>query len=287
MPNNCESYSVQINNTYKELALSLLTLFTEFNSQNESLVVLLDQYSDDINGNKESIVDILDEYLLLRMNCCYNIVVNIDQITALLGQIPCIDQIENIPVTTEEVTTTVYVAPTTTLDETICNFPLSVDEQGVYYPYTTNKFLGAVTGLVTMTFNAHDIPVRYVVTFDGVDVIDTGYVGDPSFQVYLDAAVYLQGDVAGDITDLSTGTLYFNKDTATDTATVTIYSPLSNSRFEFTMSCPDNSASCLDIALDVLEIDFTATTTVTPTTTVAPTTTVEPTTTIEPTTTTA
>lgn len=255
---NCESHSVQIGNTYKKLATDLLNLFTEFNSQNESLVTLLNQYSGDINGNKEAIVALLDEYILIRMNCCYNIVVNIDSIITYFELIPCIVPVTTIPppTTTEEITTTQTTEPTTTLNEDICNFPTVVNLKGSYYPYEVVKFLGTETGLVTLTFNAHDIPDRYVVEFDGNIVIDTGYVGNSVFQPYLDAAVTLEGDVAGDITEIETGSISFVKNSAVENATVKVYSPLGNTRFEFTLSCPDDNLECLDIILDVLEIDF-------------------------------
>ena len=84
---NCESHSVQIGNTYKELAVDLLNLFTEFNSQNESLVTLLNQYSTDINGNKEAIIEVLDQYIQTRMLCCYNLVTQLDIIKVIFGQI--------------------------------------------------------------------------------------------------------------------------------------------------------------------------------------------------------
>lgn len=252
---NCESHSVQIGNTYKKVATDLLNLFTEFNSQNESLVALLSQYSTDINSNKEAIVDILDQYIQQRMLCCYNLVQNIDAITVIFGQLPCIETITSTT-TTLEPTTTEAEEPTTTLNEDICNAPTVVNVKGSYYPYEVVKFLGAELGLVTLTFDAHDIPDRYVVEFDGNIVIDTGYVGNPVFQPYLDAAVILEGDVAGDITNIETASLSFLKNSAVETATVKVYSPLGNSRLEFTLSCPVDSIVCQDIILDVVEIDF-------------------------------
>lgn len=274
---SCESYNTLINNAYKKLVTNLLNLFTEFNSQNESLVALLNDYSTDINANKEALSDILDEYILVRSECCYNIVIAIDRIIELFNLIPCIDPHENIPTTTAEVTTTAEA--TTTLDENLCNSATIVNEKGSYYPHTTIKYLGAETGLVTLTFDSFDIPDRFVVEFDGDTVIDTGYVGNPVFQPYIDAAVLIEGDIAGDITNVTTGSISFLKDSSVEYATVKVYSPLSNTRFEFTLSCPDDTIECLDIALDVDSIDF-ATTTIEATTTLEVTTTNEPTTTV-------
>jgi hypothetical protein len=256
---NCESNNVLMNNAYKKIAQTLLVLFTEFNSQNESLVTILNDYSTDINGRKEGLISELDTYIIKRSECCYNFVLRINEIIELFSEIPCVVPIENTTTTSEHTTTVEEI--TTTLDETICNIPTVVNIKGSYYPYTIDKFLGAVTGVVSITVNSFDMPDRFVVEFDGNTVIDTGYLGNPLFQTYLDAACFLEGDTAGDISSVTTATFYFNKDTATDHATISVYSPLNNSRFEFTVSCPDEEAQCLDIALDILEIDFVVTTT--------------------------
>jgi hypothetical protein len=262
---NCESNNVLMSNTYKKIAKMLLTLFTEFNSQNESLVTTLTQYSSDINGNKEGLIQALDNYIIYRSDCCYNMILRLNEIIDLFEQIRCVEPIENIPTTTVEATTTIEA--TTTLDDTICNFPTLINEKGVYYPYTIDKFLGTATGLVAFSFDAYDIPNRFVVEFDGNTMIDTGYVGSVLFQSYLDALVYLEGDVAGDISPFGSGLLYFLKDTATDHATVSVYSPFQNSRFQFTITCPDSDVECMDIAIDILEIEIEATTTTDVTTT--------------------
>lgn len=264
----CESNSVKVNNTYKKIASTLLNLFTEFNTQNQSLVLALNGFSTNINGKKEEIISVLDEYIQKRSDCCFNIGLKLDSIILLFSEIPCI--IPNQPeVTTTVEPTTTGVEPTTTLDPLLC-YETTISGKGVYYPQTTVVYLGTGTGLVTIQFTANDIPNRLEVIFDGNTVIDTGYIGNSVFQPYLDAVVYDEGDVAGDITNITSATLYFNKDSATTTATVNVYSPLENSSFEVVVSCPDDGAQCQDITLDILDIEYDSTTTVEPTTTAAP-----------------
>ena len=98
--------------------------------------------------------------------------------------------------------------------------------------------LGSATGgTSTLSYNAYNVPDRFVVTHGGVVVIDTGFVGtfssgrvDDLDEIY-GAGNWVQGGTGA-------GTASFVKTSADNIATVTVYGPLPNTAFEFALSCP-------------------------------------------------
>jgi hypothetical protein len=95
---------------------------------------------------------------------------------------------------------------------------------------------GEATGTVQLTYDAFSVPDRFVVKWNGNVVIDTGYVGDSSY----DAALAALGLPA--VTGPGAGTASFNKNLASPGfATVEVYGPLEGTAWEFTLGCPDDA----------------------------------------------
>lgn len=137
--------------------------------------------------------------------------------------------------------------------------------------------LGSDTGDVIFEWEGNDLPDRFLVDWDGSNVIDAGYYGASSYDFgginrgafnavlngltdpitgnpYPDTGTY-PDDGYPRVTNPSSGMDSFNKSTASPTnATVTVYSPFTNSTGRFVLLCPG----------------ITTTTTTTSTTTVAP-----------------
>jgi hypothetical protein len=104
--------------------------------------------------------------------------------------------------------------------------------------------------MVTLTFEAFDVPDAFQVIFDGNVVIDTGYRGDPSYQSELDTEILslpspnpLVNNGITTITSPGSGSASFTKSTATQTAIVRVYAPITNTAWGFTLSCPSTTPS--------------------------------------------
>lgn len=109
---------------------------------------------------------------------------------------------------------------------------------GAAFPQTDIVDLGSSTGVVTLDFNARAVPDKFIVKFDGVVVIDTGYRGSPNTQTILNNALAQRGLPPETIQGLGQGTVTFNKTTATTTATVEVYAPIGGTVWSYTLSCP-------------------------------------------------
>jgi hypothetical protein len=106
------------------------------------------------------------------------------------------------------------------------------------YPTIQNVTLGSDTGVVELNYQAYSVPDKFVVEFDGVEVINTGYRGDSFYQTQLNNALAALGEPAETIQGTKLGTLTFNKTTATTTAIVKVYAPMSGTGWNFTLGCP-------------------------------------------------
>ncbi len=131
--------------------------------------------------------------------------------------------------------------------EVLCEIPCGSPTQyngGVGFPSTLFLNLGTATGTVLFNFFAGSIPDKFIVTFDGAEVINTGYVGDPStYQTLLNTALIAKGLPTETIIDsdghgFGNGTAQFSKTTVTQTVRVDIYSPLPDTGWFFTLQCP-------------------------------------------------
>lgn len=98
--------------------------------------------------------------------------------------------------------------------------------------------LGSALGSVTFTFDAFTIPDRYVGYIGGVQVFDTGYRGDPANQSSLNSALASHGLPPSTIISPGSGSLTFNKTVADNICTIEIYSPVTGTAWNLTMSCP-------------------------------------------------
>lgn len=109
---------------------------------------------------------------------------------------------------------------------------------GESFPTEQVVTLGTSLGNVVLIFDALSIPDKYIVIFDGAEVINTGYRGDVSYQAALDAELASRGLPPETITFPGFGTANFNKTTATTTATIRVYAPLSGTAWSYTLNCP-------------------------------------------------
>jgi hypothetical protein len=110
---------------------------------------------------------------------------------------------------------------------------------GVSYPTIQQVTLGSDTGVVTLDYNAIGIPDKFIVEFDGVEVINTGYVGNIYHQTDLNNALASYGDGPEPIVGGPVGSVTFNKTTATTTAIVKVYAPMAGTGWNFTLGCPE------------------------------------------------
>lgn len=93
--------------------------------------------------------------------------------------------------------------------------------------------LGSDGGTVTLNFDAYGVPDRFVVTYNGSTVIDTGYRGDSGYNATL-AGLGLPA-----VTGPGSGSASFVKPAGSPTtANVTVYAPLPGTAWEFTLGCP-------------------------------------------------
>jgi hypothetical protein len=139
--------------------------------------------------------------------------------------------------TTEEQVTT----STTTLIPTI-----QCAEQGSYtggesFPYDVDIVLGENLGFVVLDYNAVSVPDKFVISFDGTEVINTGYRGDTNVgsQAVLDACLANRSLPSESIQGLGGGIAYFEKTTATTIANAKVYAPCTGTHWLFVLNCPE------------------------------------------------
>ena len=110
---------------------------------------------------------------------------------------------------------------------------------GEAYPTIQQVTLGSDTGTVYLQYNAYSIPDKFIVEFDGVEVINTGYVGDAYHQTSLNNALAALGEPAETIQGTGSGSVSFNKTSTVSTAIVKVYAPMSGTGWNFTLGCPE------------------------------------------------
>lgn len=109
---------------------------------------------------------------------------------------------------------------------------------GESFPTESIINVGTGLGICPFDFNAQSIPDKYIIEFDGAEVVNTGYRGDISYQSALDAELASRGLPPETITSPGTGSTSFNKTTAITVAIVKVYAPLSGTAWSFTLGCP-------------------------------------------------
>lgn len=124
-----------------------------------------------------------------------------------------------------------------------CGVPSAGSEYAPYAEYEVD--LGTAVGEVVFTYDTGEIPCKFVLEWDGVEQINTGYRGDISYADALYAAV--EKSIVGP----PEGTESFTKTTASpDFAILKVWSPLPDSSWLVTTGCPDPEieppAECID-----------------------------------------
>ncbi|MCH7233546.1 packaged DNA stabilization protein gp10 [Xylella fastidiosa subsp. multiplex] len=124
---------------------------------------------------------------------------------------------------------------------------------GEAFPNVVHVRLGSATGLVTLAFATSDNPDKFEVWIGGVKVLDTGYYGNVIYQTQLDAVLKNKGLPPEKITQIRAGgsdvpetvfahknyeTAIFRKTTADAFAEVRVYSPITGTKWCFSMDCP-------------------------------------------------
>lgn len=102
--------------------------------------------------------------------------------------------------------------------------------------YTIN--LGPDLGTVNFNGDAISVPDKFIIIYDGVEVINTGYRGDSSQQSSLDAELISRGLPTETITGPGVFSTSFNKTSSTTTATLQVWAPLSGTAWSATLGCP-------------------------------------------------
>jgi hypothetical protein len=89
-------------------------------------------------------------------------------------------------------------------------------------------------GYVTFEFNAFGVPDRFVVEYNGLTAIDTGYRGLTEYQNALNTAL---GEFTP-ITEPPAGVAVFYKNSSNSTAIVKVFAPLPTTAWTYTLYCP-------------------------------------------------
>tara|TARA_B110000503_G_scaffold132579_1_gene208662 strand:+ start:977 stop:1825 length:849 start_codon:yes stop_codon:yes gene_type:complete len=138
-----------------------------------------------------------------------------------------------------------YEVTFTCPEPVVADIPCGAGSQyagGPAFPQVDVVELGSSTGIVTLTFNARNLPDKFIVEFDGVEVINTGYRGSASYQTTLNTALAELGLNAETIQGVGAGTATFQKTTASTTATVRVFAPINtpslSTVWDYTLSCP-------------------------------------------------
>jgi len=145
-----------------------------------------------------------------------------------------------------------------------CGLPQNF-QGGQNYPTQLESVLGSGTGTVTLTPTPFGIPDRWIVKWDGGQVIETGYIsGNPAlynlgggsrtnFTQSLQGRIAPEGGtyplapggtapniIASDGYPIinAIGTYTFTKNNATSAASVDVYGPIRNTGWASTLSCP-------------------------------------------------
>ena len=147
-----------------------------------------------------------------------------------------------------QTTTTTELATTTTTTAGVpvyeVNCGATVHTGGQTFPTVYIVIgMGAGTGYVTLTYDTVEIPDRFVVEMDGLDVIDTGYRGDVNLQSVLNTALAGYGESPSPVIAGGSGTATFFKSSSSTIAVVKVWAPIKESLWSFSLSCPDAAAT--------------------------------------------
>jgi hypothetical protein len=193
--------------------------------------------------------------------------------------------------TTTSISTTTTTSSTTTTTTTlkVIDCGVSSEFSGVdFYPTTEFVILGNVIGTVVLSYNTENIPDRFIVQWNGNDVIDTGYRGPNSYDFGGAVRTFFNSTLEGKVDPITfvtypnftnypddgyprvlapgIGTASFYKNsTNSASATVKIYSPTDSRVYD-----PGDRVWLYTLACPVTTTTSTSTSTTTTTTTLAP-----------------
>ncbi len=106
------------------------------------------------------------------------------------------------------------------------------------FPYSQVVTIGSITGSVMFKYNARNVPDKFVVIYEGNEVINSGYRGATSYQSQLNEALLNRGLPKETIMGPGAGSATFLKTGSTATATVQVWSPIVGTGWNWTASCP-------------------------------------------------
>lgn len=159
-----------------------------------------------------------------------------------------------------------------------CNMPTAISG-GTAYPNSQTVLLNTVIGNVELTFNAIDIPDRFIVYYNSAVAIDTGYRGDLAYDfgggdrslftnslvgkidpislnAYPDFVTYPSEDGFPPVTSPGTGTASFLKSTASPgSVQVNVYGPMPGTAYSYTVGCPVEITVGIDFINSVIKDD--------------------------------
>ena len=111
-------------------------------------------------------------------------------------------------------------------------------QSGLEFPTVYNVNIGNNNGVSSFDYNIGDTPCKFVVIYNGVEVINTGYRGDVMWQSALDAALIARGLPTETLNGSGIGTVSFTKSIPNAIATVLVYSPLAGTSWQYNLHCP-------------------------------------------------
>ena len=126
---------------------------------------------------------------------------------------------------------------------------------GAAFPSEVNVILGTELGWVELEFMTWGNPDKFEIWLGGAKVLDTGYVGNTSYQSELDSnlagrglppetismATYTGSDLGMWNTPSQRDKASFYKGVSDSVAVVRVYGPLSGTQWRFALSCPDDT----------------------------------------------
>lgn len=109
---------------------------------------------------------------------------------------------------------------------------------GSEFPSVYNVNISNNTGVSSFDYNIGNSPCKFIVVYNGIEVINTGYVGNVEWQSALDAALIARGLPTETLDGSGIGTVSFIKSIPNSIATVVVYSPLIGTSWQYTLHCP-------------------------------------------------
>ena len=111
-------------------------------------------------------------------------------------------------------------------------------QSGLEFPTVYNVNIGNNNGVSSFDYNIGDTPCKFVVIYNGVEVINTGYRGDVMWQSALDAALIARGLPTETLNGSGVGKVSFTKSIPNAIATVLVYSPFAGPTWQYNLHYP-------------------------------------------------